>query len=803
MNTTLSNANVAAQSTIVLKEFDSSEIEFSFNTEVDSYTSLENKVPPKLYPHHFLKYYGSFKKADKAFIMLEFADQGSLLDFFNGNQLPYERHEIHGLWSSLSNLFIGLEHIHSLDPDHKNSDLGTIRCVHQDLKPANIFVFRQGDSTTYRYQFKIGDFGMTSIALVKTTSKSTRIPADPSTKMYGAPELTNTHSALDTIEYGTLWEVDIWSMGCVLFEALVWMTCGSRGVSEFFQMRQKETDSDLRHESQGYSGCFHNGTARIRAVDDMMDLVMERRRNFDDLSEPIGDLILREMLIPSDKRRLEPRTLLPRFEKILEAEKRPPDHPETFEAHSWTPTTQRGSRSQDRTNHRGNKGSQAYDPARAYTTSPGTRRYDSPRPISTNIRASTSFTDSRNTFPPSIEARPMHAEPVSVIPIQSFDREHSRQSMILSDGPHLISQSPDNSKFLQDTSNPAVKDLEQTFAERSNHDHQHREGLTPSNDRPRLGNSSPSALAVASGSKVKGPEPYALVTISEVLKWIEKKKSGPAPEALRDQERAMREIKDREQVRCTRAWLPSFKLNFRQIFVVDDSDTMRDQHWDRVVDVLQALGYLVKSADPDGVELFLTSRPTEPKKSGGREITSLVRSLEDHRKTPHVGICNMENSLGPILEHVKSSLKSQKRPKILQRNRRGTNVYILTDAIWEGGADVKCGVEEPIKNLRKAMIDMSKTRATVSLQFIQFGDDPLGKERLRYLDDTLGKELNLWVELYQFRANSRHDADLALATSWITDTVKETAFGICSWEASAAISTKITMLKVKQPSPET
>lgn len=173
---------------------------------------------------------------------------------------------------------------------------------------------------------------------------------------------------------------------------------------------------------------------------------------------------------------------------------------------------------------------------------------------------------------------------------------------------------------------------------------------------------------------------------------------------------------------------------------------MRDQHWGRVVEVLHALGYLVKSADPDGVELFLTSCPTERKKSGGKEITSLVRSLADHRKTPHVGICNMENSLGPVLEHVKNSLKSQKRPRILQRNRRGTNVYILTDAIWEGGAEVTCGVEEPIKSLRKAMIDMDKTRATVALQFIQFGDNALGEERLRYLDDTLGKELDLWVD---------------------------------------------------------
>lgn len=172
---------------------------------------------------------------------------------------------------------------------------------------------------------------------------------------------------------------------------------------------------------------------------------------------------------------------------------------------------------------------------------------------------------------------------------------------------------------------------------------------------------------------------------------------------------------------------------------------MRRQHWDRVVEVVRALGYLVKTADPDGVELFFTSRPTDSKRSGVKETSSLILALNDHSQTPYVGTCNMENSLGPILDLAISSLKSQRRPKFLQRNRRGTNVYILTDAVWEGGSEVQCGVEEPIKNLKKSMTDMGKTRATVALQFIQFGHDALGSQRLRYLDDTLGKEIDLYA----------------------------------------------------------
>lgn len=169
---------------------------------------------------------------------------------------------------------------------------------------------------------------------------------------------------------------------------------------------------------------------------------------------------------------------------------------------------------------------------------------------------------------------------------------------------------------------------------------------------------------------------------------------------------------------------------------------MRRHHWDQVVKVVHALGYLVKHADPDGVELFFTSRPTKAKKSGAKEITSLVRSLEEHGRKRPEGPCNMENSLGPILDHVKSGLTKGSMFR-QQTSRRGISVYILTDAIWQGGTELRCGVEEPIKNLSRTMQELGKHRTTVALQFIQFGDDLLGEKRLRYLDDTLGSQLDL------------------------------------------------------------
>lgn len=169
---------------------------------------------------------------------------------------------------------------------------------------------------------------------------------------------------------------------------------------------------------------------------------------------------------------------------------------------------------------------------------------------------------------------------------------------------------------------------------------------------------------------------------------------------------------------------------------------MRRHHWNHVIDTVKALGYLVKHADPNGVELFVTSNPTKPRKSGAKEISTLVRWLEEPERTRPGGPCNMESSLSSILEYVKTGL-TKGSGFLQQMNRRGTSVYILTDAIWEGGTETQCGVEEPIKDLRRVMQSLGKARTTVALQFIQFGSDALGEKRLRYLDDELGKEIDL------------------------------------------------------------
>lgn len=303
--------------------------------------------------------------------MLEFTNQGNLLDFFKRNEVPLERHELYDLWISLSKLFTGLDNIHSLHQVSKNTNFATIRGVHQSLKPTNIFVLKLGDSTSYSYQFKIGGFEMSSIALFRSRSDSIRGRDSASTKMYGAPELTSHYSNSDGVDYNTLWEIDIWSMGCVLFEVLIWTVCGSRGLFEFFWMRQRETANVSGHTPQGPSGCFHDGKTRLQAVDIMKDVVMQRTRIFDDLSDAIGNLILDDMLRPQTKRRLEAGILTSRFQDILEPRKGAPASLETAESQAEQIAAHRqgGWNGGTAETYGGGKGSESHNQAGGYPDS--------------------------------------------------------------------------------------------------------------------------------------------------------------------------------------------------------------------------------------------------------------------------------------------------------------------------------------------------------------------------------------------------------------------------------------------------
>ena len=80
-----------------------------------------------------------------------------------------------------------------------------IYIIHRDVKSSNIFIHRQEDNINV---IKIGDFGISKI-IKRSTNKSSTIIGTP---LYMSPELYK-RELYDK-------KVDIWALGCILFEML-------------------------------------------------------------------------------------------------------------------------------------------------------------------------------------------------------------------------------------------------------------------------------------------------------------------------------------------------------------------------------------------------------------------------------------------------------------------------------------------------------------------------------------------------------------------------------------------------------
>lgn len=160
---------------------------------------------------------------------------------------------------------------------------------HGDIKPGNFLFFC--DSSYPGFELVLADFGLGR--LHSKVSKSMQPPNVSRTATYAAPEYD--------IEGGLLSpRSDIFSLGCVLLEHMVWLFDGFAAVEVF-------TDERM---SQGYYSSFEtdtfwevSGTDRTSAK--IKDKVSERLttlKNHDDCVEVIGEIL--EVI---EKKMLQPR----------------------------------------------------------------------------------------------------------------------------------------------------------------------------------------------------------------------------------------------------------------------------------------------------------------------------------------------------------------------------------------------------------------------------------------------------------------------------------------------------------------
>lgn len=170
--------------------------------------------------------------------------------------------------------------------------------------------------------------------------------------------------------------------------------------------------------------------------------------------------------------------------------------------------------------------------------------------------------------------------------------------------------------------------------------------------------------------------------------------------------------------------------------------------------VRRAIGY-----DDDGIELYFTSQANtnlsavELRK---QRVADFTHAMGEARPASQ-SYLPQETNIVPSLSMVMGKyLYEKKKPK---------TIIVLTDGIWQGLSDEYAVDELIINNLRHLRTIHPDTAASgnintieamrpLTIQFVRFGQNPHGSDRLRRLDDCLVEQGVEYVTLsaYEFLA---------------------------------------------------
>jgi hypothetical protein len=158
-------------------------------------------------------------------------------------------------------------------------------------------------------------------------------------------------------------------------------------------------------------------------------------------------------------------------------------------------------------------------------------------------------------------------------------------------------------------------------------------------------------------------------------------------------------------------------------------------YWSDMTALFSILAYMVKHSDPDGLDMCFT---IDSKKYNSRHTTNLVNALDSKGAQ---GSSNITFTLDSILNEYKTRLRSQTAQRSAlswwKKEVRPLNLYILTDGVWQP----KCDVFPAIKNLVDLLVELKLDEKQVGIQFISFGNDSDGLNRLERLDSGLNLKL--------------------------------------------------------------
>ncbi|KAK5064908.1 hypothetical protein LTR84_000742 [Exophiala bonariae] len=266
----------------------------SYRNELEALKTLSlNKNASK----SIVKFYGSFTQQDSHHVILEYADQGTLRDFYQKFSHPKMENDVTDFWEHLFNLAVGLRQIHHielLEGDHTS----TFHGVHQDLRPSNILVFCKGEASPYRFTFKIGNFSHSHYGLSDEDNSKNHGGVSMRIRTYGPPGCYLIRPAYREVVRAQR-NGDIWSLACIFSEATSWVTDGPQAVEEYRNQR-KQALSQVPGFKDG--DCFHDGSDVLPEVKAWHAHLAMLRRAGDYVTPNIWHTLLQQCLEVDEQR---------------------------------------------------------------------------------------------------------------------------------------------------------------------------------------------------------------------------------------------------------------------------------------------------------------------------------------------------------------------------------------------------------------------------------------------------------------------------------------------------------------------
>ncbi|KAL9082442.1 MAG: hypothetical protein Q9165_008894 [Trypethelium subeluteriae] len=724
-------------------------------------------------------FYGSFRHGSRLNILLEYADGGTLEEYFKQHSPPSRGVEIIDFWESLSGILKGLHAIHFVMEDDQEQAL--LLGYHQDITPKNILCCMCDSKSPYRCYFKLGDLGVSHF------TKRILVHDAGGTKTYGAPECYDYDDYFTKTPRKISNKVDIWSVGAIFSEAIEWSVHGYNGLERYRQQRSQEHSHihDFRD-----TGCFHDGNALLSTVGSIHEGVRYDLRLSDTITDGSDGVpgilsITEEMLGWDSSERPEAAGASKRIQNMISASRtnldrrlaaRPPIHP----MRASTVNTAQLSREWDKPkfvneshpaegieaagvtsslqNSTAGPSSRTNIPS-SYPTSP--QRYSSialSQDLSPGDPADADpFVGSRGGMAgrKAFDAGNIQAEPYSI----HYERpsmktgapdvhrishsvdgypsaqlaERPRDGALptnlyrsLEEAQHIATEEQPNTNHHGMTHSPPVMDPLSTPPQSSGTQQTQPSPADISSSLYVANHGAPISVRAVTTEVSERPPPD--VPMREALSWRRQIKSGFIRQSLRYEEDLKHQIEARDHV-----------------FLLDNSLSNGD-NWDDVVDVVDCLTYMVKDADPDGVDIYLAHGQKKERKCRPDKAVKFARQNRPPKSSGNSSTpSTIAPTLGMILHNYQEKLRTPakksgfgKIERLLGHSPlRPLSLYILTDGRWQP----KDNIEKPILSLIKTLNERDDLTEQVGIQFIQFGHHPAthqnGQSWLDFLDSGL------------------------------------------------------------------